>query len=98
MPVPLPDLMKRLLAAAFFTSFLHLLPTQAQTTKPVPAAPAAKPPAPAGAAGAVRPSAPLAVTRYNGHLAADPAQFIIDVRTMLLATNNAAAQIAQLAG
>jgi hypothetical protein len=84
--------MKRLLAAAFFTSFLHLLPTQAQTTKPVPAAPAAKPPAPAGAPGAARPGAPLAVTRYNGHLAADPAQFIIDVRTMLLATNNVAAQ------
>jgi hypothetical protein len=80
--------MKRLLAAAFFTSFLHLLPAQAQTTKPVPASPAAKPPGPPGA---VRPG-PLAVARYNGHLASDPAQFIIDVRTMMLATNNVAAQ------
>jgi hypothetical protein len=83
--------MKRLFAAAFFTSFLHLLPAQAQTTKPVPATPAAKPAAPAGGPGAVRP-AQVAVARYNGHLSPDPAQFIVDVRTMLLATNNAAAQ------
>jgi hypothetical protein len=85
--------MKRLLAAAFFTSFLHLLPAQAQTTKPVPTAPAAKPAAPPDGRmpGAARP-APVAVARYNGHLAADPAQFIVDVRTMMLATNNVAAQ------
>jgi hypothetical protein len=87
-PVPLPDLMKRLLAAAFFTSFMHLLPAQAQPTKPVPATPATKPVAPTSAA---RPG-PLAVARYNGHLASDPAQFIVDVRTMMLATNNVAAQ------
>ena len=44
MPVPLPDLMKRLFAAAFFTSFLHLLPAQAQPGKPG-TTPAAKSPA-----------------------------------------------------
>ncbi|MFD1871935.1 hypothetical protein [Hymenobacter bucti] len=84
--------MKRLFAAAFLTSFLHLLPAPAQTTKP--AAPAAKPPAPTDgrAPGAVRPSQVVVAARYNGHLSPDPAQFIVDVRTMLLATNNAAAQ------
>jgi hypothetical protein len=86
--------MKRLLAAAFFTSFLQLLPAQAQTSKPAPAAPAAKPAAPPDgrAPGAVRPGQVTVAARYTGHLSPDPAQFIVDVRTMLLATNNAAAQ------
>jgi len=94
LPVPLPDLMKRLFTAAFFTSFLHLLPAAAQTTKPVATPPAAKPAAPTDgrAPGATRPAQVIVAQRYNGHLAPDPAQFIVDVRTMLLATNNAAAQ------
>lgn len=87
--------MKRFFAATLLTGFLHLLPAQAQTTKPtpVPAPPATQPAAPPGGrpAGSVR-AAPLAVARYTGHLSPDPAQFIIDARTMLLATNNAAAQ------
>jgi hypothetical protein len=86
--------MKRLFAAVFFTSFLQLLPAQAQTTKPAPAVPPAKLTAPADgrAPGAVRPGQVTVAARYTGHLAPDPAQFIVDVRTMLLATNNAAAQ------
>jgi len=43
-------------------------------------------------AGEVRP-AQLVVGRYTGHLSPDPAQFIIDARTMLLATNNAGAKL-----
>jgi hypothetical protein len=87
--------MKRLFAAALFTSFLHLLPAWAQTTKPTPAPavpPAAKPPVPANGrtAGEVRP-AQLVVGHYNGHLSPEPQQFIMDVRTMLLTTNNAPA-------
>jgi len=91
--------MKRLLAAFFCLSF-PLLPASAQTAKPAPAtkpAPAAKPagatpappaPPPSGrTAGDVRPGQ-VAVQRYTGHLSPDPAQFIIDVRTMMLATNN----------
>ena len=94
-PRPLPDLMKRLLAA-FFCIILPLLPAWAQTTKPA-AAPAAKPaapiaPPPAGrVAGEERPGQ-VSVQRYTGHLSPDPAQFIIDVRTMLLASSNAGAQ------
>ncbi|WP_460583973.1 hypothetical protein [Hymenobacter arcticus] len=87
--------MKRLLAA-FFCITLPLLPAGAQTTKPA-AAPAAKPaavptPPPAGrVAGEARPGQ-VSVQRYTGHLSPDPAQFIIDVRTMMLASNNAGAQ------
>jgi hypothetical protein len=87
--------MKRLLAAFFCLSF-PLLPAGAQTTKP--ATPVAKPGAPPAAApsdgrppGEVRPSQ-AAVQRYTGHLSPDPEQFIIDVRTMMLATNNAGAK------
>lgn len=86
--------MKRLLAALFCLT-LPLLPAGAQTTKP--ATPAAKPtgapaatPAPptdGRTPGEVRPGQ-VAVQRYTGHLSPDPAQFIIDVRTMMLATNN----------
>jgi hypothetical protein len=87
--------MKRFFAATLVTGFLHLLPAQAQTTKPtpVPAPPAGQAPAPPGRRPAAQEArAPLAVARYNGHLSPDPAQFIIDARTMLLATNNVAAQ------
>ncbi|MGI4742328.1 MAG: hypothetical protein ACRYG7_44795 [Janthinobacterium lividum] len=87
--------MKRFFAATLLTGFLHLLPAQAQTTKPTPvsASPAAQPAAlPGGRPAGPGRAAPLAVARYNGHLSPDPAQFIIDVRTMLLATNNLAAQ------
>ena len=90
--------MKRLLAA-FFCLTLPLLPAGAQTTKP--AAPATKPPGlPAAtpapptdgrATGEARPGQ-VAVQRYTGHLSADPAQFIIDVRTMMVASNNAGAK------
>ncbi len=86
--------MKRLLAA-FFCLTLPLLPAGAQTTRPAP--PAAKPtglapPPPAGrVAGDVRPGQ-VSVQRYSGHLSPDPAQFILDVRTMMLASNNAGAQ------
>ena len=89
--------MKRLLAAFFCLSF-PLLPVRAQTTKPVapaakpgalPAAPA--PPADGRAAGDVRPGQ-AAVQRYTGHLSPDPEQFIIDVRTMMVASNNAGAK------
>jgi len=89
--------MKRLLAA-FFCLTLPLLPAGAQTAKP--AAPAAKPPGPPAAPappadgrapGEARPGQ-VAVQRYTGHLSADPAQFIIDVRTMMLASNNAGAK------
>jgi hypothetical protein len=90
--------MKRLLAA-FFCLTLPLLPAGAQTTKP--AAPAAKPPGPPAATpappadgrapGDVRPGQ-VAVQRYTGHLSPDPAQFIIDVRTMMVASNNAGAK------
>ena len=86
---PLPDLMKRLFAAALFTSFLHLLPALAQTTKPVPAAP---PPTDGRTPGAVRPGQVTVGARYTGHLSQEPAQFIVDVQTMLLATNNATAK------
>ena len=88
--------MKRLLAAFFCLSF-PLLPAGAQTTKPAPAtkpgAPAATPaPPPDGRApGTVRP-AQAAVQRYTGHLSPEPEQFIIDVRTMMLASNNAGAK------
>ncbi|MEJ7658414.1 MAG: hypothetical protein WKG07_01700 [Hymenobacter sp.] len=34
----------------------------------------------------------VSVARFTGHLSPDPAQFIIDVRTMMLATNNAGAK------
>ena len=83
--------MKRLLAAAFFTSLLHLLPAQAQPTKP--GAPAAPPPtAPDGRTpGQVRPGQ-VAVARYSGHLSPDPAQFIVDVGSMMVATNSAPAR------
>jgi hypothetical protein len=87
--------MKRLFAAAFFTSLLHLLPAQAQPGKPG-TAPAAKPPAavPDGRTpGQARPGQVVVSNRYNGHLSADPAQFIVDVGTMLLATNNNAAKL-----
>jgi hypothetical protein len=89
--------MKRLLAAFFCLSF-PLLPAGAQTAKPTapatkPSAPAATPALPAGgqAAGTARPGQ-AAVQRYTGHLSSDPEQFIIDVRTMMLATNNAGAK------
>ncbi|RZK17211.1 MAG: hypothetical protein EOO56_18425, partial [Hymenobacter sp.] len=83
--------MKRLFAAAFFASFLHLLPALAQSTKP--GTPAASPPAPVDgrAAGQVRPGQ-VAVGKYTGHLSPDPAQFIVDVGTMMVATNNAPAR------
>ncbi|MDJ0365761.1 hypothetical protein QMK33_11410 [Hymenobacter sp. H14-R3] len=87
--------MKRLLAA-FFCITLPLLPAGAQTTKPT-AAPAVKPaasptPPPAGrVAGEARPGQ-VSVQRYTGHLSPDPAQFIMDVRTMMLASGNAGAQ------
>ena len=88
--------MKRLLAAFFCLSF-PLLPAAAQTTKPT-APPAARPaaapaaPPPAGrVAGEVRPGQ-VSVQRYTGHLSPNPAQFIIDVRTMMLASNNAGAK------
>ncbi len=90
--------MKRLLAA-LFCLMLPLLPAGAQTAKP--AAPAAKPtgapattPAPptdGRTPGTVRPGQ-VVVQRYTGHLSPDPAQFIIDVGTMMLATNNAGAK------
>gem|GEM_PF-1222447 len=90
--------MKRLLAAFFCLSF-PLLPAAAQTAKPgaLPAKPAGPPaatpapPADGRAPGEVRP-AQVAVQRYTGHLSPDPVQFIIDVRTMMLATNNAGAK------
>ncbi|QKG53242.1 hypothetical protein [Hymenobacter sp. BRD67] len=92
--------MKRLLAAFFCLAF-PLLPARAQTAKPAappaappaakPAAPPATPPTDGRVAGEVRPGQ-VAVQRYTGHLSADPAQFIIDVRTMMLATNNAGAR------
>ena len=84
--------MKRLLAAFFClsTPLLSALPAQAQTTRP--AARPAPAPAPAGReAGEARPGQ-VSVQRYTGHLSPDPTQFIIDVRTMMLATNNASAQ------
>lgn len=91
--------MKRLLAA-FFCLTLPLLPAGAQTTKPV--APAAKPPGPPATApalptdgrapGDVRPGQ-AAAQRYTGHLSPDPAQFIIDVHTMVVASNNAGAKV-----
>ncbi|QKG57236.1 hypothetical protein GKZ68_11775 [Hymenobacter sp. BRD128] len=86
--------MKRLLAAFFCLSF-PLLPAAAQTAKPAakpgpPPAATPAPPADGRAAGEVRPGQ-VAVQRYTGHLSPDPAQFIIDVRTMMLATNNAGA-------
>jgi hypothetical protein len=87
--------MKRLFAAAFFTSLLHLLPAQAQPGKPG-APPAAKPPAAAPdgrAPGQARPGQVAVSNRYTGHLSADPAQFILDVGTMMLATNNNAAKL-----
>lgn len=86
--------MKRLFAAVFFTSLLHLLPAQAQPTKPV-ADPAAKPPAAADGRtpSQARPGQVSVSNRYTGHLSPDPAQFIIDVGTMMLATNNNAAKI-----
>ena len=86
--------MKRLFAAAFFTSLLHLLPAQAQPTKPV-AAPAAKPPAATDGrtSGQTRPGQVSVSNRYTGHLSPEPAQFIVDVGTMMLATNNNAAKI-----
>ncbi|HET9504227.1 MAG TPA: hypothetical protein VFO93_11845 [Hymenobacter sp.] len=88
--------MKRLFAAVLFTSLLHLLPAQAQPGKPG-TAPAAKPPAPAApdgrAPGQTRPGQVAVSQRYTGHLSADPAQFILDVGTMMLATNNNAAKL-----
>ncbi|RYY07456.1 MAG: hypothetical protein EOO36_24650 [Cytophagaceae bacterium] len=65
--------MKRLFAAAFFISILHLLPAQAQPTKP--GAPAAPPPAGTDGrtAGQVRPGQ-LTVARYTGHLSPEPAR------------------------
>jgi hypothetical protein len=85
--------MKRLLAAFLCLSF-PLLPA-AQTAPPVVKPgppPAATPALPTGgrAAGEARPGQ-VSVQRYTGHLSPDPAQFIIDVRTMMVATNNAGA-------
>ena len=60
---------------------------QAQTTAP----PKSSPPADGRAAGAVRPGQ-VSVPRFTGHLAPDPAQFIVDVGTMMMATNNAGAK------
>jgi hypothetical protein len=84
--------MKRLLAAFLCLSF-PWQPAQAQTAKPAvpPAAQPTPPPADGRTAGAVRPGQ-VAVQRYNGHLSPEPAQFILDVQGMLLATNNAAAK------
>ncbi|MBO2032967.1 hypothetical protein J4D99_16335 [Siccationidurans ginsengisoli] len=87
--------MKRLLAAFFCLSF-PLLPAAAQMAKPpaakpgVPPAATPVPPTDGRASGEVRPGQ-VSVQRYTGHLSPDPAQFIIDVRTMMLATNNAGA-------
>lgn len=87
--------MKRLLAALFCLSF-PLLPAGAQTAKPAAkpgTAPAATPAPPTDgrAAGTVRPGQ-VSVQRYTGHLSPDPAQFILDVGTMMLSTNNAGAR------
>jgi len=91
--------MKRLFAAAFFTtltSLLHLLPAQAQPGK-LGTAPATKPPATAApdsrTPAPARPGQVAVSSRYTGHLSADPAQFIVDVGTMMLATNNNAAKL-----
>ncbi len=49
------------------------------------------PPTDGRTAGAVRPGQ-IAVQRYTGHVSPEPAQFILDVQSMLLSTNNAAAK------
>ena len=88
----------------FFAAFFCCLPGlagYAQTT--APAAPAgARPVTPAAAkplatptdgraAGASRPGQ-ASVQRFTGHLAPDPAQFILDVNFMMLASGNAGAK------
>ena len=64
-------------------------------TAPALGAPAAGAPAAPGASGAapgtVRPAQPRVAGKYNGQLPTDPAQYILDVQTMMLTTNNAAA-------
>lgn len=85
--------MKRLIAVLFYLS-LPCLPVRAQTAKPPTPPPVAKPApgAPDGrTAGRLRP-AQVSVQRFAGHLSAEPAQFILDVQGMLLATNNAGAK------
>ena len=78
--------MKRLFII-FSCLSLSLTSLRAQTTKP------AAPPAPAGRVAGEARAAQVTVARFTGHLAPDPAQFIIDVRTMMLATNNAGAKV-----
>ncbi|MVN77887.1 hypothetical protein GO988_16270 [Hymenobacter sp. HMF4947] len=85
--------MKRLLAV-FFCLSLPWLPAHAQTAKPPTPSPAAKPastPTDGRTAGSVRPGQ-VSVQRFTGHLSAEPAQFILDVQGMMLATNNAGAK------
>ncbi len=70
------------------------VPAAAPAAKPG-AAPATATPVPAAASGAapgtVRPAQTRVAGKYNGQLPTDPAQYILDVQTMMLATNNAAA-------
>ena len=77
--------MKRLLII-FSCLSLSLPPLWAQTAKPAP-----PPPAAGRVAGEAR-AAQVSVVRFTGHLSPDPAQFILDVGTMMLATNNAGAK------
>ncbi|RZK36164.1 MAG: hypothetical protein EOO57_07680, partial [Hymenobacter sp.] len=84
----------------FFAAFFCCLPGltgYAQTTPPIPAAgvkAAAKPataPTDGRTAGAARP-AQASVQRFTGHLSPDPAQFILDVNAMMVATGSVGAK------
>ena len=72
------------LASLLFCLSLPILPAWAQTAKPAP---------PVGRAATEARPTQAAVARYTGHLSPDPAQFIVDARTMLVATNNAGARV-----
>ena len=83
------------LAAVFLCLISPWLATQAQPTKPAASPPAAKPAPPitdGRTAGSVRPGQ-ISAQHFTGHLSPEPAQFILDVQSMLFATNNAAAKV-----
>ena len=93
------------LLLAFLTAAFSLsAPTAARAQSKPPARPVATPPvalpaakpaagAPAAATSPGRPQ-PVVNDRYNGKLSTDPAQYILDVQTMMLATNSLAARTA----
>ena len=75
-------------SVALFSSLIFAgLTGQAQTAAP-PKAPAAD----GRVAGTVRP-AQVTVQRFSGHLSPEPAQFIVDVGAMMMASNNAGARV-----